>query len=255
MLRLLSDPLGLTVRLVRPTVVGWGVAIGLAGLLLGLVAKAAGGTISGSSVKEVFSRLGAPGTGAEAYLGVSFLILAVLVAFIAAGQVTAARTEEASGRLEHLLVRPVARSRWFGGRWLVAAVVVVAGGLSAGIATWLGATSQHAGVSFPALLGAGLNTIFPALVILGIGGLAAGIWPRSTPFAIYGVLGWSLLIEVIGGVGALDHWVLDTSLFHQMASAPAVSPAWRTNAVLAAVGLAGVLVGALAFDRRDLQGD
>ena len=126
------------------------------------------------------------------------------MAFVAAGQVTAARAEEATGRLEHLLVRPVARSHgsaeggWWRQRWCWPA------GCRAGIVTWLGAASQHAGVSFPALLGAGLNIVPPALVILGIGGLAAGIWPRSTPFVIYGVLGWSLLIEVIGGVGALE---------------------------------------------------
>ncbi len=251
-LRLLSGPLGLTIRLVRTAAVGWGVAIAATGLLLGLVAKAAGGTISGSSVQQVFTRLGATGTGAEAYLGVSFLVLAVLVAFVAAGQVTAARSEEDTGRLDHLLVRSVTRSRWFSGRWLMAVVVVVAGGLTGGVFTWLGAASQHAGVGLPTVLDAGVNTVFPALIILGVGALALGFWPRATSIAVYGVLSWSLLIELVGGVGADDHWVLDTSLFHQMASAPAVSPDWRTNVVLAIVGVAGVIAGIGAFRRRDL---
>ncbi len=80
-LRLLFGPTGLAIRLIRPTVVGWGTAIAVTGLLLGLVARAAGATISGSSLKQVFTRLGAPGTGADAYLGVAFLIVALLVAF------------------------------------------------------------------------------------------------------------------------------------------------------------------------------
>ena len=57
-------------------------------------------------------------------LGVCFLILAVLVAFVAAGQVTAARAEESGGRLDHLLARPVSRSRWLAGRLLVALAVL-----------------------------------------------------------------------------------------------------------------------------------
>ncbi len=106
-LRLLSGPTGLAIRMVRPTVIGWWVAIAVSGLLYGLIAKSAGATISGSSVQKVFSKLGAPGTGADAVLGVCFLILAVLVAFVGAGQLTAARSEESGGRLDHLLVRPV----------------------------------------------------------------------------------------------------------------------------------------------------
>ena len=40
------------------------------------------------------------------YLGLTFLILALLVALVAAGQITAIRTEEADGHLENLVVRP-----------------------------------------------------------------------------------------------------------------------------------------------------
>ena len=53
------------------------------------------------------------------------------------------------------------------------------------------------------------------------------------------LLGWSLLIVIVGGIGAVSHWVLDTSVFHQMASAPAVSPHWEANGVMVAIGCAG----------------
>ncbi len=97
-LRLLSGPTGLAIRMMRATVLGWGVAIALSAFLYGLIAKSASATITGSSVKEVFNRLGATGNGAEAVLGVCFLIEAVLLAFVAAGQVTLARSEESEGQ-------------------------------------------------------------------------------------------------------------------------------------------------------------
>ena len=254
-LRLLTGPAGLAIRLVRPAVISWWAAIAVSGLLFGLIAKSAGGTISGSSARQVLSKLGAPGTGAGAVLGVCFLILAVLVAFAAAGQITAARSEEAAGRLDHLLARPVSRSRWLGGRLLVAVAVLLVAGVLAGVFAWLGAASQHAGVGFTTLAEAGVNLVPPAITILGIGALALGVWPRATPIAVYALLGWSLLAVIIGGIGAISHWILDTSVFHQMAAAPAVPPHWEANGVMVAIGVACALVGGVAFQRRDLRGE
>jgi hypothetical protein len=69
------------------------------------------------------------------------------------------------------------------------------------------------------------------------------------------VLGWSALIDLTGGFLAQNHWVLDTSLFHQMTSAPAVAPDWRTNGVLADLALAAMILGDMSLRHRDLQGE
>ena len=251
---LLSSPTGLAVRLLRGRVIGWWASIAGSALLFGLIARSAGATLSGSS-EEIFSKLGATGTGADAVLGACFLILAVLLGFVAAGQSTAARAEESGGMLDHILNRPVSRASWLGGRLLVAIVVLVLSGVAAAVFTWVGAASQHAGVSFTSLFGAGVNLVPPAILILGIGVLVFGLWPRLTSIAVYGVLGWSLLLVIVGGVGAVNHWVLDTSVFHHMASAPAVHPNWAANGIMLGLGGTSALVGTLAFRRRDLHGE
>jgi len=102
---------------------------------------------------------------------------------------------------------------------------------------------------------AGVNLVPPAITIAGAGVLALGVWPRGTSIVLYALLGWSLLVVVIGGIGATSHWILDTSVFHQMASAPAVPPHWEADGVMAAIGVAGALIGGIAFQRRDLQGE
>ncbi len=252
--RLLSNQLGLTVRLVRPVVVAWLVALAITGVILGLVAKGAGGTLSGSA-REVLEKLGASGVGVKLYLGVAYLIVAVLVAFVAAGQVTAARTEETVGHLEHLLVRPVPRVAWFSGRIGVALVVLISCGVVAGLFTFAGTATQHADVSLGSLLGAGLNVVPPSVLVFGIGALALGARPRVASIAAYAVLGWSLLVDVIGGFGSGGHWLLDTSIFHQMSAAPAVAPDLVSGSVMAGLGLLACLVGGFLFHRRDLAGD
>jgi ABC-2 type transport system permease protein len=254
-LRLLFGPTGLAIRTLRATVLGWWVAIAVSAAMYGLIAKSAGATISGSSVEHVFSKLGAQGTGAAAVLGVCFLILAILVAFVAAGQLTAARSEESEGRLDHVLVGPVSRARWLAGRLVVAGLTVLASGAIAGLACWFGAASQHAGVSLATLLDAGVNLVPPAIAIGGIGVLAFGIRPRSTSVVVHALLGWSILIVVVGGIGDTSHWILDTSVFHHMASAPAVSPHWEANGLMAGLGLLSATLGLFAFRRRDMQGE
>ena len=166
--RLMFGALGLDIRLARSGLAGWGVGIAAYGLVLGLVARSAGSAIAASSsLTRAFSRLGA--VGAEAYLGVAFLLMGVMVAFVAAGQISATRGEEAEGRLDNLLVRPLSRLSWLAWRLLVAVLAVVAGGLIAGLFTWLGAASQHTGVSFAHVFDAGLNVVPPAACVLGAG--------------------------------------------------------------------------------------
>jgi ABC-2 type transport system permease protein len=253
--RLLSGPTGLAARLAGPSAAAWAVAIAATSLLMGFIAKQGGSALTSSpSIQRVMSRLGASGGSARAYLGLTFLIVAMTVGFVAAGQVSSARAEEADGRLDNLLVRPVGRSAWLASRAAVSTALLVAGGLLAGLFAWAGAASQGSGVGIVTLLGAGANLVPPSLCILGIGFFNLGLWPRAATAVTYGVLAWSLLIELVGGVFTSDHWVLDTSVFHQMASAPATAPDWASATVLVLAGAAALALGAAAFGHRDLAG-
>ena len=127
----------------------------------------------------MLDKLGATGGGAGAYLGVVFLVVAALVGFAAAGQIGAARDEEAQGRLDHLLVRPLARTRWLAGRLCVALLFVVACGVVAGCFTLLGTATQPTAFSAASLLSAGVNAAVPAVLVLGIGVFLFGLWPRA----------------------------------------------------------------------------
>jgi ABC-2 type transport system permease protein len=255
-IRLLSGPVGLAVRLTRGVVVGWTVAIALVGLMMGLIAKSVGTALSqDAGDRETFAKLGFRGSGASQYLAITFLVVALLIALIAAGQLSAVRSDEADGRVDHLLVRPVSRYVWLVGRLAVATACLVLAGVVAGVSSWVGAASQDAGVGFGTLLDSGLNIVPPAVFLLGVGALTFGVRPRAASAVTYGLLAWSFLVELIGSVVNASHWVLDTSLFHQMTAAPAVAPNWTTNAILIALGVASSAVGAVAFRYRDLAGE
>lgn len=250
---LLNSPTELAVRLNRGIALGWLVGIGALALILGLVAKAAAKTLTGSAnIRQLLERLGGHRSGAESYLGFSFLIIATLVALVAASQVGATRDEEGEGRVENLLVRAVHRARWMGGRLSVSGVILVACGVGAGLLAWAGAASQDSGVPFGRMLSTGVNVVPPAVLVLGVGTLVHGLRPRAAAIAAYGLVAWSFLVELVGALLKANHWLLDTSVLHHMKPVPAADADWTAALVVVALGAVAALVGVTRFARRDL---
>lgn len=251
--RLLSGPTGLAIRLGRNVDGAWIAGLAVLGLVLGLVAQSASAAINAStSIEQAVQRLGGHRDGAAMYLGIAFLLGAALVAFVAAGQIAATRGEEADGRLDHLIVGPIARWRWLTTRLVISAGLVVVASVVTGLAGWVGAASQHSGVGIGALVQAGLNIAPPGLFILGAGTLVFGIAPRLTSPAVYALVAWSLLIEMVDSVVGGNRLLADTSLLAHLAPAPAANPNWSAAANIVGLGIAFAVAGVVAFDRRDL---
>jgi ABC-2 type transport system permease protein len=254
---LLGGTTALTVRLLRPLALGWAAALLLTGALFGAIAKTAGDAIEkAAGFRTALQQLGLRGgVGARLYLAVAFLIVAVLVALIATTALAALRGEEAEGRLDHLLSRPVARSAWLLGRVAAAVALAVVGALLATVAAWLGTAATDAGVAPIRLAEAGVNVLPPALLVLGVGVLVYGMRPRAATPTCYALIAWSFLVQLIGSIVKANHWLLDTSVFRHMSAAPAVAPNWAAAAALTGLGVLAAAVGMAAFLRRDLAGE
>jgi ABC-2 type transport system permease protein len=248
----LNSPLGLAARLARRGAIGWLTGLAAGGLILGFTVK---GTedVWASQSGGVVAKLGGT-AGGTAYLGIAFLIITLVVALAAAGQVAATRDEEAEGYLDNLLARPVSRIPWLAGRLVVSVAVIAAAGIVAGVFTWIGAAPTGAGLGLATMLAAGVNVIPAGIFVLGTGTLAHGLAPRFASTAAYAVVAWSFLVEIIGASLGASRWLLDTSLLHHIARAPAVGVQWGSAGVLVALGTAAVVAGAAALARRDLAG-
>ncbi len=245
--------LSLAARVSQPAAIGWLLGAGLISLVTGSVAKSASTILTSSPTFEAaLGRLGIR-KAAEGYLGLSFLFVAVLLGVLAASQVAAMRDEEASGRLENLLVRPVTRAGWLVSRVLVSLVLIVGVGLFSGFVTWVGASSAHVGVSLSALLAAGLNACPPAVVVLGAGVLVLGFRGSVAGPAAYAVVAWSFLVNLLGSLLKNLDWLRQTSVLTHMTLAPSADPDWFAGLILVSVGVLGVLIGVTAFQSRDLE--
>lgn len=251
--RWLLGPTTLALRLVRGTAIGW--IAGIAGLsfFTGFVTRAAASLFADSpAFAQVLGRLGVR-RAAEGYLGFSFLTLALILAVMAAGQMASIRDEEASGRLDNLLVRPTRRLVWLAGRAGIVVALVLIGGIGGGIATWVGADSQHAGIPFEKLFEAGLNATVPGIFVAGIGVLAIAVRPRLTSAICYGTVAYSYLANLIGSLVRGQDWIKDSSIFTHIKLAPAVKPDWGEASVVVLIGVVAAVIGALIFQRRDIE--
>ncbi len=249
----LGSQAGLSVRLARGAVIAWTTIFAAVGVVFGLVTVSAGRLLRASpGMNRAFGRLGAVRQGAVIYLGAVFLIVAILIAVAVAGQISSIRSEESTGHLDNLLVRPVRRSSWLLSRVVIGIVLIALAGVVAGIAAWAGSASQHAGLGLVELLEAGINVTPPAVVVLGVGVLAFAIVPRAAVMVAYGLIVWSFVVDLVAALFNGNHWLKDTSPLSHVTPAPAAAPNWESAAILVLIGLATCAIGVAIFSRRDL---
>ena len=245
----------LAVRLAVGSTATWGMVIGAVALVFGLLARDFVDAVAelGAMVELVRELYGMVLDTPEGLVAATFFFAAVLLAVCAAGLATAIREEEASWRIEHLLVRPVGRTRWLATRVLVAAAVLVVIAVGAGVVAWAATGISGAPVAVGDAVLAGLNVVPVAWLALGVGVAVLGLAPRLTAPLTYGIVVVAFLLDFIGPFLDPPEWVLDASPFRHITAVPAVEADVTAGLVMIAVALAGTVVGLLAFRRRDLK--
>lgn len=249
----LQSPLGLAVRLEAPVLAAWCAGAAASAFALGIVAKVATGAPP-SSISDTLEKFGVRGDLVNRYFGVEFLLVATVVALLPASQLAAASEEETSGRLLHVLAQPIDRALLLTGRLALAGTAVVLAGSLAGIAAWLGARTQGVHTRFASMLGAGLNVVPTALLALGIGAVVLAVAPRVASRAVYGVVIWSLIIDLVASLISGLRWLDRLSLFHAMALVPAQAADPMTMVITFVLAVVLCVMATVLFARRDVHG-
>jgi ABC-2 type transport system permease protein len=246
----------LAIRLSRTSAICWVAIAGLASLLYGTFAASAGDAFASSGFANKLTggitHQGQQATGVRLYAGIIFLFMMLALMGYVASAAGAIREQEAEGYLDNLLVRQVGRAGWLATRTTIVLVVTLLAGYTAGVGFWLGSRGG-AGISLGELAVAGLNAAAPAILLLGFAVLVIGLAPRRTSTLCYALIAWSFLLDMLGSVIHLNHWVLDTSLLQHPALAPTTDPNWQVVATYAFLGVLLAAAGTARFVRRDLQ--
>src|SRR5262245_21858261 len=252
-LLLLGSPAAQALRSESWTLVAWLVGVGAFAFLMGVISDAATPDVLSENVQRQLEKLGTGSVVTPAgWLGFSFIFFILAVSLFCCMQIGSIRGEEAEQRLETLLALPVGRYGWLLGRLLVAAAGAAALGLTAGVLAWSGAALKGADVSLPRMLGAGANTLPPALLFLALGALAFALVPRASAAITYGLVGVAFLWELFGALLEVPGWLLALSPFHDVGLVPGEPFEARAAAVMLAIAALAVFAAAAVFGRRGL---
>ncbi len=246
---------GLAARLASGSAGTWGTVVVLVVLVFGLLARdlaqaAAEFPTQTELTKEMFGVVIDTTAGIAA---LAFYFGALLMAALAAGQAVDIREEEATWRVEHLLVRPVDRTRWLVTRALTSVALLALIGVVSGIAAWAATAATGDAITFTDGLLAGINIVPLGVLVLGVGIAVVGLAPRRTTALAYGFVVAAFVLDFAGPFLDPPDWVLQLSPFRHVAAVPAVDMNVGAALVMLAVGAVAAAIGMLVFRRRDLQ--
>lgn len=251
----LAGVIALAWRLDRGSLALWTVGLCLYGLLIGSVTNGIGDEIGNSAVaRDMVSRLGGTDAMEQAFIAVAFSMLAMVASAFAISLTLRLQQEESSSRTETLLAGAVGRTRW-----LVSHLVFAIGGsaaaiLIAGLVTGLtyGASAADLTGTLPAVLGTAAVQLPAVWLSVAVTVALFGLLPRWTA-AAWAILVAFVAVYLLGSLADAPRWLVDLEPFTHIPHVgtgefTATAPGW-----LLAIDIALIMLGVIAFRRRDLR--
>lgn len=251
---LLGSDLGLAVRQNIWTFVAWCAgSLAFAGLMAA-IAKLGADLLSKSPIAvKVFSRLGFSHLDLTiAFLGFGGMFIVLILLFMTSIYIGSIRNQEAKGYLDNILIQPITRSGWLARRLAVCAVMTTTIALLAGYTIWQVAALQGISIDLWIMLQNSLALTGTLFLLLGIGTVIYSILPRFAVVAMFAVIIWADLSDVLKAFFKLDDWITYTSLLHYISFSPTKTPDWVQFAWLVGIGLVLMTIGVWRFTQRDI---
>ena len=253
---LLASPMRFAWRLSWGVLLAWGVGIAVYAFFVGTLVKAMGDVLADDPAYATYLEL--MGITKDEIYGGMVAVMAVVVALVislyAAFRMGAVRNEEDSERADHLMTRPLSRSRWLGGHLLLGALGIVLLSLVDAVVMWLGAVVTDAPISLLDVVEASLN-LLPVIMLFG--GLAVvmfGVAPRLTVVVPAAAVGVAYVLSFVGPALDLPGWVTGISPFYHVALVPVAGYALTQGLVMLGLAALFTTAGWWVFTRRDLMG-
>lgn len=237
-----------------PRALGWGIGLGLFGIMIVSLVASLADQIAKQPVYMDFFRAMFPDfdvTTAGGFLQFYAQILFIVAGYAGATFVSRWASDETDGRLEEVLATPLTRARWViaGGIGACGAVVVMNVLLAIGIG--VGAASSNVEAT-GAMLGSAALGLY-ALAAVGVGVAIGGLWRTSLAAELAAVLVTAtFLIDLLAPPLELPDWFHRLALTANMGQP--MTGHWDPVGIGACLVLAvgGILIGAWGFARRDV---
>ena len=253
---LLRSAEALAWRMQRGNLLGWALGLLVSSVVLGSIADSIGELLGSSQrVLQLFQRMGGGQTQiVDAYLASCMNIIGIVVACYAVQTTLRLRTEETGGRLEPILATGTARLRWAASHlaYPVAGSALLLGLSGFGVGLANGIRAGGLGSQLAQSTSAGLIQVTAVWVIVGLTLAAYGLAPGAAAAVGWSAVAACALLQELGPILELGHWITDVSPFDQVPRAPGAGIPAQPLLIMTAVAAALCALGLAAFRRRDL---
>ncbi|WP_204806686.1 ABC transporter permease [Mycobacterium riyadhense] len=251
----LSEAFGLAWRLDRGALLLWTVGLCLYGLVMGSVVHGIDNQLGDSTaVRDIVTRMGGSSALEQAFVALAFTMIGMVAAAFAVSLTLRLHQEENGLRAETLLAGAVSRTRWLSSHLVMAlagsAAAILVSGVTAGLA--YGAAAGDVGGRLPTVVGAAAVQLPAVWLLAAVTVGLFGVVPRFAPVA-WGVLVSFIALYLLGSLSGLPQWLLNLEPF---AHTPRVGGGDFTAIPLLwllAIDVVLIVMGAIAFRRRDLR--
>ncbi len=246
--RTLGTSAGLSLRLQRGLILGWGLGLVALAALYGSVVVEVPDLLE--SIPEMEDLFGAGQTLIDGFLAYIYAFLATVTSAFAISSVLRLRAEEGSMRAEMVLATAVPRWRWAAGLLLMTALATIA--LVLGIGLAVGATYAVTDSDWSHLwpaVGAALAQL-PAVLVMPA--FAFGVWAWTRTAWGWLLFGFAMLQTMLGELLKFPDWLNGVSPFWHLPAVPADSFELTPVLALLAVAAAFTAAGFWGLQRRDI---
>lgn len=250
----LNGPFSLAIRLQRTAMISWLVAMALIGASYGSVL---GDLETFFESNELMAEMFASNAGfsmTDQFISIIMMVIAIIAAIPALLVMFKLKAEEKKNRNEHVLARAVSRNRQFGSyvllALLISIVMVVIGG-------WMFGATGNAVMDEPIeisqLLGAAIAYVPALFVIIGLGALFVGVFPRATMITwLY--LVFAFVTNYFSELFQFPDWVVQLTPFGYVPEMPIEEMNYASTGVLLFVAACLLVIGFQGYNKRDIQG-
>ncbi|MDI9441425.1 MAG: ABC transporter permease [Bacillota bacterium] len=251
--RLLRSTWGLAVRLQKPMLAGWAVAMLFLGLAYGSVFADLDKFFESSEmIRGMLPAI--PGFSlTDQFTALLLLIMTMFAAVPALLMTLKLRGEEKASRLEHLLARAVSKGELLRGYVIISLLVAVLMQVLAALGLWMAASSvMESPFAFWPLFKGAVSYVPAIWIYVGIAALLIGFLPRYTGL-IWAYLGYTFTVLYLGRLIKAPEWLVKLTPFGHIPNVPLETMPAGQVLVMLALALVFIWMGDDQFGRRDYE--
>ncbi|MCL2382826.1 MAG: ABC transporter permease [Oscillospiraceae bacterium] len=249
----LQSPMGLSLRLLKGTLITWLIVLLVFGVSYGAVFGDIETFLDGSEMMQQIFLSNDQFTISEQFMSFLMVIMSVVTTVPVLMIMLKIRTEEKKGRLEAIYAKRISRSKVLFNYLFISIVSSVLFVNASVFGLW---SAQYAvmaePIAYQTILIAGMSFLPAMWVLLGFAVLLIGLAPKITKL-VWAALGLFFFLVYMGAMLDLPEWLINSTPFSSIPQYPVETFTWTPLLILTGIAAALITIGFIGYKKRDIS--